>query len=333
MKGKRHADYGVRARGWAARIARFCPPLLNGDGRACMMPKSCRRAFKKVIPFFLAAVSCGACHPGSTAPEAFKLIAPGKVEGAGPVMTIGTAATGVIAELAVREGERVAANQLLVRVQCTSVEKELEARRLSLAAAEAILARVVHGNRPEEIDIGVANVALAEARWEEAGIALRRVLALTEGVTVTRAQIDQAKRDARISAAQRDEARARLALLRAGSRQEDILQAQHTRDAAEALVEEAAERLNYCSVRAPQEGLVLATHVTPGQLVSTAIPVQLVELVDDSKRRVRAEVGERDLSGICLHQPAIVTAPGYAGMQIAAVSESMGGAPCAGGPR
>ncbi len=287
------------------------------------MRKNCRRATEKLVLFSLAVVSCGACQLGSAAPEAFKLVAAGRVEGAGDVMAIGTAATGVIAELDVREGERVGANQLLVRVQCASIEKELEARKSSLAAAEAALARVVRGNRPEEIDIGVANVGLAEARWEEAGISLRRALALTEGVTITKAQVDQAKRDARISAAQRDESRARLALLRAGSRQEDIEQAQHTRDATKSLVDEAAERLDYCSVRAPRDGVILSTHVTPGQLVSTAIPVTLIRLVDDSKRRVHAEVDERDLSGICVHQPAVVTAPGFPGVQIAAVSESI----------
>jgi multidrug resistance efflux pump len=288
------------------------------------MRKNCRRAAEKLVLFSLAVVSCAACQLGSAAPEPFKLIVPGRVEGAGDIMAIGTAATGTIAELDVREGERVAANQLLVRIQCANIEKELEARKSSLAATEAVRTRVVQGNRPEEIDIGVANVGLAEARSEEAGITLRRALALTEGITITKAQVDQAKRDARITAAQRDEARARLALLRAGSRQEDIQQAQHNRDATKALVDEAAERLGYCSVRAPRDGVVLSTHVTPGQLVSTAIPVTLIRLVDDSKRRVRAEVDERDLSGICVHQPAVVTAPGFPGVQIAAVSESIG---------
>ncbi len=211
------------------------------------MRKNCRRATEKLVLFSLAVVSCGACQLGSAAPEAFKLVAAGRVEGAGDVMAIGTAATGVIAELDVREGERVGANQLLVRVQCASIEKELEARKSSLAAAEAVLARVVQGNRQEEIDVGVADVGLAEAKWEEAGIALRRALALTEGVTITKAQVDQAKRDARITAAQRDEARARLALLRAGSRHEDILQAQHTRDAhpSFAVIHQSDERHRY----------------------------------------------------------------------------------------
>jgi len=272
----------------------------------------------------LAALWCGVSSfaLAQSGVPAVSLSAPGRVEGAKDTMSVGTAATGVVAEVLVHNAERVHAGQLLVRVQCDALEKELEARKSNLGEAEAVLARVVHGNRQEEIDIGAANVGLAEARAEEAAILLRRNLALVEGA-ISKAQIDQAKRDARITAAQLDENRAKLALLRAGSRQEDILQAQHARDAAKSLVEETAERLNYCFVRAPGDGIVLQTLVTPGQFISSAIPTTLLKLVDDSARRVRAEVDERDLSKICVPQRAIVRAEGMPAVEIAAVSESM----------
>jgi hypothetical protein len=44
-----------------------------------------------------------------------------------------------------------------------------------------------------------------------------------------------------------DEVRAKLALLKAGSREEDITEARSRRDAAKARVEEAKVRLGYCS--------------------------------------------------------------------------------------
>ena len=74
---------------------------------------------------------------------------------------------------------------------------------------------------------------------------------------MTRVQIDQALRDARMDAAMLDEVRAKLALLKAGSREEDITEARSRRDAAEGRVEEAAARLGYCSVDAPTGGIVL----------------------------------------------------------------------------
>jgi HlyD family secretion protein len=278
---------------------------------------------KRSAIFSLAALWCSVpCFASaqSAAPSTFS--APGRVEGAKDMMSVGTAATGAVAEVLVHNGERVHAGQLLVRIQCEVIEKELEARKAKLGKAEAALARVLHGNRQEEIDIGVANVGLAEARAEEAANRLRRNLALVEGA-ISKVQIDQAKRDTRITAAQLDENRAKLALLRAGSRQEDILEAQQARDAARSLLEESAERLNYCLVRAPSDGIVLQTLATPGQFISSTIPTTLLRMVDDSVRRVRAEVDERDLSKICVPQRAIIRAEGLPGIEMVAVSESM----------
>jgi multidrug resistance efflux pump len=271
----------------------------------------------------LVAVWCGTYLESSAQPTTTTKIAvtaPGRVEGATDVMLVGTAASGTIAQLLVHEGARVGSGQLLVRIECANIQKELDARIANFAASEAALARVLQGPRPEEIAIGVANVTLAEARAEEAGLSLRRELS-SGGITITEAQLDQSKRDARIAAAQLDEARAKLALLRAGARREDIAEAKSMRDAAKALVEEAETRLNYCSVRAPADGVVLSIHVTQGQFISAAVPVTLLRLVDDSERRVRAEVDERDLAKVCAKQSAAVTAESFPGVQIVAVTE------------
>jgi multidrug resistance efflux pump len=154
--------------------------------------------------------------------------------------------------------------------------------------------------------------------------ALRRTQQLQEGFTVTRVQIDQAQRDARMDEALLDEVRAKLALLKAGSREEDITEARSRRDAAKGRVEEAAARLGYCSVDAPISGIVLSTNVSLGQLVSTMVPVTLLTMVDDSTRRVRAFVDESEISTICLHQRARVTADAVPGIQMDGVVENIG---------
>ena len=84
------------------------------------------------------------------------------------MLSLGTSATGTIAELLVKAGDRVQAGQHLLRVECRNIEREIEARESDLAASEAVFARFTHGSRPEEIAIGAANVALAEARLHEA---------------------------------------------------------------------------------------------------------------------------------------------------------------------
>jgi HlyD family secretion protein len=250
--------------------------------------------------------------------------APGRVEGGSDVLSLGTSATGTIAELLVSAGAHVQVGQHLVRVECGNVARELEARKSDLAAAEAAYSRTLHGPRPEEISIGIANVNLADARLQEAEKALQRTQQLREGFTVTRVQIDQAQRDARMAEALLDEVRAKLALLHAGSREEDISESRARRDAAKERVEEAAVRLGYCSVDAPIGGIVLSTNVSPGQLVSTMVPVTLLTMVDDASRRVRAFVDEREISKLCSHQRARITADGIPGMQTDGVVENVG---------
>jgi len=271
----------------------------------------------------LIAAACAACNATAQVDKPL-VTAPGRVE-AGGSMPIGAAVSGTIAEVLVHEGDRVAAGQVLVRISCEALEKEFEARKGFLATAEAALARAVNGPRPEEIGIVVANVGLAEARSEEAGISLHRATSLVEGVTISKAQVDQAKRDARMAAALLEEARARLALIKAGSRAEDIAEARARRDMAQAQRDQAAATLAYCTVRAPSEGVVLAVAAAPGQFISTAIPTTLVTLIDDRTRRVRAEVDERDIGKVCVAQHAVVTADAFPGTEVAAVSEQLAG--------
>jgi multidrug resistance efflux pump len=255
----------------------------------------------------------GVSQPAGVAPPAdAAMSAPGRVEGRSDILSIGTSATGTIAELLVGPGTRVAAGQHLVKVECGPIERQLDARKSDLEAAEAAFLRTLHGPRAEEVAIGVANVNLADARLREAQRSLDRIHALHEGFTVTRVQIDQAERDARMAAAMLDEVRAKLALLHAGSREEDITESRSRRDAARRRFEETTALLAHCSVDAPTSGIVLATNVSPGQLVSTMAPVTLLTMVDDSTRRVRAYVDERDVPKICVGSHARVAADGVA---------------------
>jgi HlyD family secretion protein len=239
----------------------------------------------------------------------------GRIEGGGELFSLGTSATGTISQLLVKAGDHVQAGQPLLRVDCRDLESEIAARQSDLAASEAVLARVTNGSRPEEIAIGEANVNLAMARLHEAQKEFDRAQALHEGVTITRVQIDQAERDARMAEAMLAEVRAKLVLLKVGSREEDIAEARARRDATKARLDEAAARLAYCTVAAPISGVVLSTRVSPGQLVSSMAPATLITMVDDSTRRARAFVAERDISRICPGEQAQISAEGVPGDQ------------------
>jgi HlyD family secretion protein len=254
--------------------------------------------------------------------------APGRVEGAAPPLSIGAAAGGIVAQVFVHEGDRVAAGQILFKLDCRPLDAEVQARTAHLAAAQATYDRFRNGPRPDEIKVGEAVVGYSEARADEANKALERAQTLQEGVTVTTAHLLEVQRDARIAAAQLQEARARLDLLRAGSREEDIRDAKALRDAAAADLEASRARLAQCSVSAPVSGTVLDVDVNPGQFLSLAVPQPLIHIVPEGQAHVRAEVALRDLPHLCASERASIAAetlPGSTaiGAQVASISPAV----------
>jgi len=236
--------------------------------------------------------------------------AAGVIEAEGGVLSIGTAATGVIERIAREPGERVHAGEELIKVDCAPLEASTKSLAGQAVAARANADRVRNGPRPEEIAVGEANVGVARARAEEAADALQRAQRLQVGISVTQASLFQTERAARITQAQLADALARLELLRSGSRKEDIVEADARRDAAEAAFLEAKARLEQCTVHSPIEGVVVARLASQGQFVSAAVPQILLEIVNDRSFAVLASVDAAHFGDLCLAQHASVSLPG-----------------------
>jgi HlyD family secretion protein len=239
--------------------------------------------------------------------QAPALTAPGRIQSTTGIMSIGTAGSGVVKEILVHAGSRVRAGEVMVTLSCGPLEAEIQARDAQLRAARAVLDRVRHGPRPEEISVAEAVVGYSLARADEARKTYERTRALHEGVSVTTAHILETLRDARVSAAQLGEAEAKLELLQAGSREEDIREAESRSDMAAAQLEEARAQLEQCSVRAPVDGIVVDVLTSLGEFMSLAVPTPLLQLVQDGNVQVKAEIDSRDLQRACLAQSATVT--------------------------
>jgi multidrug resistance efflux pump len=205
-------------------------------------------------------------------------------QNASSVMRLGVAVSGVVTSIDVSDGAHVNLNQVLLQIDCRPLQFEVQARTAGLAALEAAFQRVRNGPRPDEIAIGQAGVGVARARSEDARDEYDRLSRLTVGMTVTQEQLFHAGREARMAMAQLDDADKRLALLQAGSRWEDIAEAQAKRDEAQALLNEAKADLDQCSVRAPAAGVVKVI-ANVGQFVSTSIPTTLMELTPDARKQ------------------------------------------------
>src|SRR5580700_3572397 len=222
-------------------------------------------------------------------------------------LSIGTAATGVVLHVVGAPGAPVRRGDELVRIDCAPLEANVGSLAGELQAAQAVADRVRHGPRVAEIAVGEANVGVAKARADEAADALRRAQGLQVGISVTLATMLQIQRDARITGAQLEDARAKLDLLRQGSREEDITEADARRDAAKAALDEAKAKLAQCAVLSPIDGVVVARFISEGQFVSSAVPTVLLEIEDDRNFVVEAAVDERRLADLCSGQRATVT--------------------------
>jgi multidrug resistance efflux pump len=233
---------------------------------------------------FVSAGLCAALAPGVALVAGFAALSHAAAQSQPPPaakpLMLGVNATGVVQKILVQDGAHVDAGQILLQLDCRTLQAEVKERAAEKDAAEAAYERTRNGPRIDEIAIGVASVGVAQARAEEAQAAYGRLTALTEGISVTRAQLLEGRRDARVSAAQLEDSRKRLALLQAGSREEDIAESLARRDSASAKLDLTEASLDQCALRAPEPGSVQFV-ATLGQFVSVAVPEALVRLTPD----------------------------------------------------
>ncbi len=202
---------------------------------------------------------------------------------------------GVVSEIVVAEGDRVAAGQALIRL---ATARQLAARvaqaEAGLAQAQARLAELRAGARPEEIASARAVHEAAQQKLQRGGTALHLAeldLHRTEqlygdgavargDVDRARAAYDSARADLDAARADLRRAQAQLDLLEHGVRPETLAAADAELAAAAAGRREAVVALADTELRAPFAGAVAAVEVKVGEFVPPGVPV--VRLADTS---------------------------------------------------
>ncbi|HET7825248.1 MAG TPA: biotin/lipoyl-binding protein, partial [Anaeromyxobacter sp.] len=126
----------------------------------------------------------GAPAARAEAVDPTRVIAPGIVESWGGDTQLSAKESGWIAEVLVREGERVRVGQLLVQLDDASQRRAVELARADVAEADAALARIEAGSTAEELRRAVADREAASARAELARSDADRTSRLVEGGAV-----------------------------------------------------------------------------------------------------------------------------------------------------
>jgi multidrug resistance efflux pump len=235
----------------------------------------------------------------------------GTVEGARPEVALRPEVAGSLKVINARENDTVKQGQVVAELSNETQKAQVELARGELGVARQQLKRLQAGERAQvrtrakaEVEAKAAAYNLARDDWDRLQKAGRGFSA---------GDLDKARTQLNLAQADWDKARADLALVEEGSREEDVAAAQAQVQAAEAKLHVAEAELAKTRLTAPTDGKVLQVFAEPGELAAPTSAQPVLILADLSKHRARAFVEELDVDRVAVGQPATVTADGLPG--------------------
>ena len=206
-------------------------------------------------------------------------------------------ASGIVKRLYVDAGDRVKKGQLLAELDKEEIQARVAQARAQLEASEASS----NGTRADldraKVDAEGPDVPLLKRAYERAqGMA-------KEGV-VSASALDDAQKNYELALNKQNVSKAQLSVLKAKIGQ---AQAQVAQDHAN--LKQLEEQLNYTTVTAPIDSIVLSRDVEVGDAVSSILVLGssatlVMTLGDTSEVYVKGKVDESDIGKVYLGQPA-----------------------------
>lgn len=209
-----------------------------------------------------------------------RVLAPARVE-------IGATITGRVRKVAVREGARVAADELLVVLEQSELQAAVTQARAARDRARARMQSVSTLALPtarESRTQAASNVALAEKE-------LRRSQDLLAKGFISQSRVDEAERQLQVARSQW--AAAGTQVTAQESQGAEAQQARMQLQEADAALELAQARLAQTEIRAPAAGVVLERLVEPGDIAQPAR--RMMTLALDGPARLIVQVDEKNL--------------------------------------
>ena len=231
------------------------------------------------------------------------------------ITSISTQVSGPIAEVGVREGQRVKQGDILFRIDPAPLEIALANAEAQVAAArlQMVQLRTQATGTNGDIVGAEANLAITQRAL------LRQNQLLAQGFT-TRAAYDDAVNEVEKARAQRADARARAASASAAIAPDGD---QPQLALAQAVVAKARLDIDRSVIRAPSDGVIAKSdRLLVGQTAITGL--SMLSIVHDKAAWVEANFKEGDLARMHVGLPATVKFDAYPGLKVKAHVASIG---------
>jgi HlyD family secretion protein len=203
---------------------------------------------------------------------------------------------GRLIELRVMEGDRVAAGDLIGRLDATDTELQIARARAERAEADAQLRTLQAGARPEEIRQAQAEVEAAEgeaaaatAELKAAQTDLERFEALLQANAGAEKERDDARTRVEVATERLRSARERVqagreivARLRAGARREELDAARARVEAADAQIALLEKSRSDALIKATVAGVVTQKLADTGEQMAPLMPVVVITDLDNA---------------------------------------------------
>lgn len=240
--------------------------------------------------------------------EAAHVFAIGRIEGATPEIPLRFEKEGRVVEILVEEGQVVKQGAVLVRLDDAEDLHLVALAQAELSLAQAALERVANGAREHERAEAKSLYMAKIAELEGAQLNWRRTEGLLRGNAISQQDADDLRTRLAGLEAQVGAAKARMELLEAPPRHDDLAMAQARVAAAKAQMDLAACKLDRTRLRALRDSQVLNIDVEEGELTGPTASTPVIVLADTSRFRVRAFVEELDVLKLSVGIKARVTA-------------------------
>lgn len=211
---------------------------------------------------------------------------------------VGAASPGTIETLLVKEGQVVAAGEVLFVLESRQQDAILRAAEARVGAARANVENLSTGSRVDEVAVIRATLDKAEADFALATSQLDRSRKLlAEGLT-PQAKVDQDSATLKSAEAQVAQLKAQLRVSELPARDPQRLAAEANLIAAEADADKAREDLADRTIVAPSAGRVERLYFAGGEMAATGTPV--LALLPADALKVKFYLAEADRPGFAL---------------------------------